>query len=187
MAKGEPFFHLGSETHDEDGRELPTFSESFLYPRVGKEEARFILGVAEEYEHVIQALGARALRRILELKPRLVRRLQLSEAVIECLADATSDELEYREGQFPDVTLDHNDARQVWKILHFEYRRLYNPEESMDKDQLRLYHKLTDDLGSWEQGERQKEIDRLPEKLEKQAAKIAEREERKAEAARIEV
>jgi hypothetical protein len=101
--------------------------------------------------------------------------LGLATVVNDCLADAISTDLEYRERESPDVTLDHDAAHTVWKILHFEYRRLYNPEKSMDKEQLRLYHRLTDDLGDWEQKERQKEIDKLPEKLEKQAAKLAER------------
>lgn len=174
MAKGEPFIHLGSETYRDD-IELPTFSEGFLYDRVGKYEARFILGVAEEYEHVIEALGTSSVRRILDVKPRLAQRLGLATVVNDCLADAISTDLEYRERESPDVTLDHDAAHTVWKILHFEYRRLYNPEKSMDKEQLRLYHRLTDDLGDWEQKERQKEIDKLPEKLEKQAAKLAER------------
>ena len=185
MAKGEPFLHIGSETYRDD-IELPTFSEGFLYERVGKGDARFILGVAEEYEHIIQALGSRAVRCILDVKPRLAQRLGLGGHVSEFLEDAKSDDLYYREERCPEIVLEHDEAHMVWKILHFEYRRLYNPEKSMDRDQLRLYHKLTDELGSWEQGERQKEIDRLPEKLEKQATKLAEREAAKAEAARME-
>jgi hypothetical protein len=43
----------------------------------------------------------------------------------------------------------------------------------MDPDALRAYHALTDGLGEHEQSERQKERDRLPQKLAAQAAKRA--------------
>ena len=180
MAKGKPFMDVKADFVPEECRdehtELPVFCESFLYPTVGKGDARFILGVAEEYAHIIEALGTKAVRRILVTRPRLVQRLGVGDSVSEQLADALSSEEEYREQQFPDVTLDHEDAGTLWRMLHDEYRRYYDPEKSMDSDHLRLYHKLTDALGSYEQGERQKEIDRLPEKLEKQRAKIAKRE-----------
>lgn len=35
----------------------PVFSEAFLYEAVGKGDARFVLGVADEYRHIIEALG----------------------------------------------------------------------------------------------------------------------------------
>lgn len=185
MIKGQPFMDVEADfiPEESDGTpaytgegSLPTFSESFLYPTVGKGDARFILGVGEEYDHIIKALGSTTVQRILDVKPQLAQRLGVSAAIDECLAAAKSRDLEYREKDFPDVTLDNESATLVWKMLHDEYRRYYNPETSMEKKRLRLYHRLTDELGSWEQDERQKEIDRLPEKLEQQAKKRAERE-----------
>lgn len=187
MFKGKPFMDVsaGWMPQEDDGQggkrpcyegdgDLPVFSESFLYATVGKEDARFILGVAEEYAHIIEAMGTTAICRILDVKPRLARRLELAEAVTECLADANSTDFEYRQQQFPDITLDNESASLVWKMLHdSEYRRLYNPEKDMDRDRLRLYHRLTDELGHWEKEARQKEIDRLPEKLKKQEEKLA--------------
>lgn len=43
----------------------PTFSEGHLYPRLGKEDARFVLGIAEEYTAIIKALGVAKVREIL--------------------------------------------------------------------------------------------------------------------------
>lgn len=59
FAKGEPFMHISA-----DGYSVPTFSEEFLYPRLGKSEARFVLAVADEYAALIEVLGE---ARVLEL------------------------------------------------------------------------------------------------------------------------
>lgn len=174
MDKGMPFMHV-----QEDGGSAPTFSEKFLYSRVGKGDARFMLGVAEEYEHVIDALGPTAVKSILDVKPRLARRLGLPEKVVEWLGDAVSDEFQRREEQRPSqAILDARAAHAVWEGLHDDYKRFYEPEKSMGDDRLRAYHALTDALGPWEQEQRQKEIDRLPEKLVKKAERVAARAER---------
>ena len=52
IKKGEKFMHVPAE--DES---MPVFSEEFLYPKMTKTDARFILGVAEEYEKIIDILG----------------------------------------------------------------------------------------------------------------------------------
>lgn len=180
MDKGKPFMHVGADSGD-----VPTFSESFLYKALGKGDGRFVLGVAEEYEHVIDALGPAAVRAILQVKPKLVQRLRTGQKVTEWLEDARTDADLRREEDLPsEVTLDAEAAHAVWQGLHDEYRRFYNPEESMDKDSLRAYHKLTDGLGRWERGEREKEQARLPEKLEKQRAKRAEIAAKREEAER---
>lgn len=54
---------------DRDGP-YPVFSEGHLYPRLGKEDARFVLGVAEEYEHLIKLLGPTLVRTLLKIEPR---------------------------------------------------------------------------------------------------------------------
>lgn len=76
--KGEPFMHVESEgyvpgpdelaemeEHFQQTLEVPTFSEAYLYPRVGKDDARFILGVADEYAKVIRVLGEEKVYEIL--------------------------------------------------------------------------------------------------------------------------
>jgi len=161
MNKGQPFRHVEADTG-----EAPTFSEAFLYPAVGKGDARFILGIADEYEHVIAALGPAAVIAILEVKPRLAQRLGVGRNVINSIADARSDEsLRRAEESPPQVTLDADAAHAVWQGLHANYRRYYDPENSMDRDALRAYHALTDGLGSWEREQRQKERDRRAEFL----------------------
>ena len=161
MDKGKPFMHV-----KEDGGDATTFSEAFLYETVGKYEARFILGVAEEYEHVIEALGPAAVRAILDVKPRLVNRLGTGAKIVEWLEDARSDRGEHFDKQYPpQIILDDNSMELVWGVLHTEYRRYFDPENDMDKNMLRAYHALTDALGQHEKEQRQKEIDRLPEKL----------------------
>ena len=60
--KGEPFievpvgykFKCYGEEHPP---ETPVFSEAYLYSITDKDNARFILAVAEEYEFIIKALG----------------------------------------------------------------------------------------------------------------------------------
>ena len=61
FTKGEYFMDVPVETSD-----VPVFSESFLYSAVGKDEARFILGVAEEYDALIRLLGEKAIKELLE-------------------------------------------------------------------------------------------------------------------------
>src|SRR5687768_8954576 len=165
MDKGKPFMHVEADTGD-----APTFSEAFLYEAVGKGDARFMLGVAEEYEHVIEALGPEALRAILGVRPRLVQRLGTGKLVTEHLADARDEQDLRRDAEFPpQVILDDHAAEGVWQVLHEDYRMHFNPEEDMPRDALRAYHLLTDALGEHEQRQRQEERDRLPEKLKRQA------------------
>lgn len=167
--KGKPFTHIEADFPVE-GRNVPVFSEAFLYETVGKGDARFILGVADEYEHLIEALGPKALRAILDVRPRLAQRLGVGEHVVEFLEDARSEESLRQEKELPSqIILDDQAAESVWRFLHDEYSRTFDPENDMDKDRLRMYNTLTDALGSHEQRQRQKERDRLPEKLERKA------------------
>jgi hypothetical protein len=196
MNKGQPFMEVPEEAplpDVEEARatpnEVPVFSEAFLYPRLGKGDARFVLGIAEEYAHIIDALGPRAVTAILDVRPRLADRLDVGKLVVDMLADANSDDLLWREERHPsEVRLDHHAASAAWSLLHREYQRYFDPENAMEKDALRAYHALTDGLGDWEKGERQKEIDRLPEKLKRQEERKAEierkREERQKEGAK---
>lgn len=177
MNKGKPFTGI-----EADVGEVPVFSEAFLYEYVGKGDGRFILGVAEEYEHIIDALGPEAVRAVLDVRPRLAQRLGAGAKLTEFLADARSDEALRRVEEMPaQVILDEEAAHAVWKVLHEEYRRHFDPEKSLGADMLRAYHTLTDGLGSWEQGQRATEQARLPEKLAQQAARKAERERQRAE------
>lgn len=197
MAKGKPFRHVVEEAplpdldeiradsqraRDEDF-EVRVFSEMFLYPRVGKGDARFILGIADEYEHVIEALGPKAVRAILNVQPRLVQRLGTGGAVVESLADAQDEQAERREEDHPaQVILDADAMGDVWRLLHNEYVRYFNPEKDMDPGPLRTYHYLTDALGTWYREQRQEERDRLPEKLAKQTERREARREARAAA-----
>jgi len=48
------------------GREpCPVFSEGNLYPRMTKDDARFILAVAEEYDALIKKLGTERVKELL--------------------------------------------------------------------------------------------------------------------------
>lgn len=195
MNKGKPFMHVKEEAPMPDldesqrdnerarreGRKIPVFSEVFLYPRIGKGDARFVLGVAEEYEHVIEALGPSAVRAILDVTPRLVQRLGTGAKVAEWLADARSERDADFEKRFPpQVILDDSAAEGIWRILHESYSTFFAPENDMDKDAVRAYHLLTDALGEHEKSERKKEQDRLPEKLAKKANRTAELEAKRA-------
>lgn len=75
----------GKESLDADGNPPPTFSEAFLYPTVGKGDARFVLGVADEYEHLIKLLG--------DVTPRLLD-AELSKAAQARLRTIVSEFLE---------------------------------------------------------------------------------------------
>lgn len=66
FSKGQPFIEVPAEGHEKD--RMPVFSEAFLYPHVGKSDARFILAVAEEYAHVINILGTTKVQEILARK-----------------------------------------------------------------------------------------------------------------------
>jgi hypothetical protein len=83
LAKGEPFMGVEADSltkeqrTGENGEKLlwhelpdpyPVFSEAFLYETIGKGDARFVLGVAEEYSHLIELLGEHVVRRLLDLK-----------------------------------------------------------------------------------------------------------------------
>ena len=61
LASGKTFMDVLSD----DGK-LPVFSEAFLYPAVGKGDARFILAVAEEYEALIRFFGEETMKRLLD-------------------------------------------------------------------------------------------------------------------------
>lgn len=183
-SKGMPFDDVRADFPPKDWpqgkNEPPVFSEAFLYPTVGKGDARFILGIAEEYEHIIRALGPRTVRLILDVKPRLVQRLGVPKAIRKRLKDAQSWENEQRERRRPSqVILDGDAAYSLWQELHEEYRRFFNPEEDMDREKLRAYNTLTESLGNLEVEARQKERDRLPEKLEQQEKRRVELKERK--------
>ena len=72
LQKGQPFMDVPADFTPEEEREAwkgadppPTFSEMFLYATVGKGDARFILGVAEEYEHLIDLFGPELTKRLL--------------------------------------------------------------------------------------------------------------------------
>lgn len=71
--KAEPFMDVKAEHHPAAFSSPPAsnplvFSEEFLYPSVGTGDARFILGVAEEYSRVIEVLGTKLVKEILEGK-----------------------------------------------------------------------------------------------------------------------
>ena len=57
--KAKPFIEMKAEVSG-----FPVFSESFLYERVGKCDARFILAIAGEYSAIIEMLGY---KKVLEL------------------------------------------------------------------------------------------------------------------------
>src|SRR3954469_20146529 len=108
MDKGKPFTHIEADfipededAPDETPRKIPTFSEAFLYPTVGKGDARFILGVADEYEHIIEALGPAAVKAILAVKPSLVNRLGTGDKIVEWLKDARDESDLWRDEQHP--------------------------------------------------------------------------------------
>ncbi len=61
FSKGKPFMNVLAE-----GSKYPVFSETFLYPKVGKTDARFILGVANEYSRLIEKLGTEKVKEILQ-------------------------------------------------------------------------------------------------------------------------
>lgn len=111
----------------EAGYTFPTFSEAVLYPLLGKGDARFVLGVAEEYEHILKAIGPQAARDLLKTKPRLAQRLGVPEAITKCLEDATEGDqdrgpAEYRinvdQAYDLHTALDHNASRheQDWTL-----------------------------------------------------------------------
>lgn len=52
----------------EQVRALTVFSEGYLYPRLGKSDARFVLAVADEYERLICILGVEKVRELLREK-----------------------------------------------------------------------------------------------------------------------
>ena len=62
FAKGEEFMDVGAEKGG-----APTFSESFLYSVMSKDDARFILGVAKKYTHLIHLLGTETIKNLLTL------------------------------------------------------------------------------------------------------------------------
>lgn len=69
LARGQPFYKVISN----DVKQTATFSESFLYPRVGKEDARFVLAVAQEYGYLIDFLGPEAIKALLEQAEKKIK------------------------------------------------------------------------------------------------------------------
>lgn len=67
--KGEPFMDVRCEVPVDDGDfgqwHPPVFSEAHLYNCMHKDDARFVLGVAEEYDHIIKVLGSDKVRQLL--------------------------------------------------------------------------------------------------------------------------
>lgn len=61
FSKGKHFMHVPAE-----GSEYPVFSEAFLYDIMFKEDARFVLAVANEYSLLIEALGEEEIEQLLE-------------------------------------------------------------------------------------------------------------------------
>ena len=64
FAKGEPFRHITNDTIPD---KIPVFCEGFLYGRMSKDDARFILAIAMEYEHIICVLGVDAVKALLAM------------------------------------------------------------------------------------------------------------------------
>jgi len=84
MAKGARFMDVPAESSPEDweGPDTPpVFSEAFLYDAVGKDDARFILGVAEEYDHLIKLLGTDLTKRLLEARLSTAARERLRSSL----------------------------------------------------------------------------------------------------------
>lgn len=89
MRKGTPFSDTKAEAFipppeylaemredlERDGP-YPVFSEGHLYTRLGKEDARFVLAVAEEYEHIIAVLGPAQVKELLNQKPLVWKRAE---------------------------------------------------------------------------------------------------------------
>ena len=75
LAAGEPFMQVKAE-----GRDVLVFSEGFLYDCMYKDDARFVLAVAEEYERVILLLGIDRVRELLGKGPT-----RLSDEEVESL------------------------------------------------------------------------------------------------------
>lgn len=82
FSTGDPFLEVASTHHipndddvdemqtdiavaNSDRRMIPVFTEAYLYPRLGKEDARFVLAVADEYTRLIDKLGTDEIHRLL--------------------------------------------------------------------------------------------------------------------------
>lgn len=172
MAKGKPFKDVPAESG-----EAPTFSEEFLcenwdpedgwYKGLGKDDWRFVLGVGEEYDHIIRALGPAATKAILEVKPRLVQRLGVGKEILASLEDARDEQELHREELYPsEITVDSDAAEAIWQELHREYQRYFDPDKDMDRDKLRMYNTLTDALGEHEKRQREEEQKKRPMRLQ---------------------
>ena len=53
------------DIHSSERHHMPVFSEGYLYPRLGVEDSRFVLGVADEYSRIISELGSEQVAEIL--------------------------------------------------------------------------------------------------------------------------
>lgn len=82
FAKGESFMRV-----EADGESVPLFSESYLYDVLGKGDARFVLGVAEEYEHLIKLLGPVITRQLLTARVSKGGRERLRTAITTVIRD----------------------------------------------------------------------------------------------------
>jgi len=74
---------LDEAVANRDLKPLPTFSEQFLTPRVGRSDAQLILGVVDEYEELIARLGEELVRRLLEGNPDYVTEVQARLNAVE--------------------------------------------------------------------------------------------------------
>jgi len=66
--KGELFMDVEATTVPKSyprSTPCPVFSEGNLYPRMTKDDARFILAVAEEYDALIKRLGTKRVKELL--------------------------------------------------------------------------------------------------------------------------
>lgn len=141
MNKGQPFMDVEQEVSPDPGRfdEIesgwPVFSEGVLYPLLGKGDARFVLGVANEYDHIIKALGPQAVKDILDVKPRLCQRLGLPDVVKECLEDA-HDEYDGSRRYPEEVAIPKNIAYDVAEAIG---RAIRYDRKDVSEDMIRLY------------------------------------------------
>lgn len=75
MKPGQPFLDVTADSHYRTKLAPTVFSEQFLYPKMGKDDARFILAVADEYARLIELLGPEAVAALLRKAEALGRRL----------------------------------------------------------------------------------------------------------------
>ena len=93
FGKGTPFMDVPEEAplpNLDECQKTPhgvsVFSEAFLYPRVGKGDARFVLAVAEEYERLIDVLGEDLVATLLERKLSRMEREYVQRVITDAVA-----------------------------------------------------------------------------------------------------